>query len=392
MKRTVWGTLMILALPVLLPAQTSTASVAVTVDCSDGQSLNRALSKLGKHVPATVAVKGTCSEYVQVLGFENLMLQGLPGAAIVEPATVPSSTPPSVLFIGASSSVTVSGFNIQAASTTGPSAVGVGHGSSDVRLLNLQVTGGGSGIAVFENSQVLLSHVTGQNAGYTVLGVYDSSDVHIEHCLFQDTTGTSWHAGIDLLAAHITMFDDTLRDFQAGINASSAIIDLVSYNTYTPPGGPTDVLIDSPAGNNYFGVALSDGSSLNLFSAKLIINQPGQQWGGNTGGILVSDGSTLEASNGELVITGSHGQGIVVENNSHATLMGVSVTGSGHGGVVVDNLSTVDVNPMSGLTLVGGSGVDLFCDQSSTITGGANLAGVPTSQCKNVSTAEALLP
>jgi hypothetical protein len=107
---------------------------------------------------------------------------------------------------------------------------------------------------------------------------------------------------------------------------------------------------------------------------------------------MVSDGSTLEASNGELAITGSRGQGIVVENNSHATLTGVSVTGSGHGGLVVDNLSTVDVSQASGITLIGGNGVDLFCDQSSTITGGANIVGVPTSQCRNVTAAETVLP
>ncbi len=393
MKRTIWGISMILALPVLLPAQTSTVSVAVTVNCGDGQSLNRALSRLGKHVPATVTVIGTCSEYVQVLGFQNLTLRGLQGASIIEPSTGAGNSSLGVLFIGASSSVTVSGFNIQSASTTGVAAVAVGHGSTDVRLLNSQVSGGSAGIVVFENSQALLSHVTGQNAGYAALAIYDSSDAHVEHCLFQDTTGTSWHAGINLGAAHITMFDDTIRNFQVGINAGAgAIVDLVAYSTYTSPGGPTDVLIDSPAGNNYNGIELSSGSSLNLQSAKLLINQPGQPWGGTTGGILASDGSTLEALNGELAITGSYGQGLVVENNSHATLAGGSITGSGHGGVVVVNASTLDVNPASGLTLIGGNGVDLFCDQSSMITGGANLAGVPTSQCKNVSAGEAVLP
>jgi Right handed beta helix region len=394
MKRILLGTLMLLLLPGLISAQPSTASVAVKVDCSKGQSLNRALSKLEKHNAATVTVNGTCSEYVQVNGLENLTLRGLPGASIVEPAAGTSDLLTAVLFIGSSRNVTVSGFNIQAAGTTGLSAVGIGHGSSDIRLLNLQVQGGGAGIVVFENSQVLLSHVTGENAGYAAFAIFDSSDAHVEHCLFQDTTGTSWHAGINVGAAHVTMFDNTIRDFQVGITAGAGgIVDLVAYNSYTPPGGPTDVLIDSPSGNNFNGVQLSSGSSLNLGNgARLVINQPGQPWGGTTGGILVSDGSTLTAFNGELAITGSHGQGIVVENNSHATIAGVSVTGSGHGGVVVVNTSTLDVSPQSGLTLIGGNGVDLFCDQSSMITGGANLAGIPSSQCNNVSNEEAALP
>jgi hypothetical protein len=79
-------------------------------------------------------------------------------------------------------------------------------------------------------------------------------------------------------------------------------------------------------------------------------------------------------------------------NNSHATLTGATVTGGGHGGLVLANLSSIDVSGAGLLTLIGGNGVDLVCDSGSTITGSANLAGVPTSQCANVLAAEAALP
>jgi hypothetical protein len=191
-------------------------------------------------------------------------------------------------------------------------------------------------------------------------------------------------------ASHITMFDTTIRDMQVGIDGSaSSIINITAYNTYTPPGGPTDVIIGNPAGGNYEGISLDASASLNLGSATLVINQPGR--GGTTAGILVSNDSTLSA-NSNLVITGSHGQGIVVTNNSHATLTGVTVTGSGHGGLVLSNLSSIDVSGGSELTLIGGNGVDLFCDSRSMITGAANLAGVPTSQCANVLAGEATMP
>ena len=49
----------------------------VVVNCDQGQSLNRTLSRLDKHSPATVLVKGTCTEFVQVKGFEDLALKGL---------------------------------------------------------------------------------------------------------------------------------------------------------------------------------------------------------------------------------------------------------------------------------------------------------------------------
>lgn len=74
----------------------------------------------------------------------------------------------------------------------------------------------------------------------------------------------------------------------------------------------------------------------------------------------------------------------MVTNNSHATLAGSSVTGSLHGGLVVANVSTIDVQPSSSLTLVGGNVPDLFCDSNSFITGTANLAGVPTVNCGNL--------
>ncbi len=82
----------------------------------------------------------------------------------------------------------------------------------------------------------------------------------------------------------------------------------------------------------------------------------------------------------------------MVVNNSHARLAGANVTGGGHGGLVLANLSSIDVGPGSMLTLIGGNGVDLFCDSGSTITGSANFAGVPTSQCVNVLAAQATLP
>jgi len=37
----------------------------IVVNCDAGQSLNWALSKLDKHTPSTVFVKGTCAEYVK---------------------------------------------------------------------------------------------------------------------------------------------------------------------------------------------------------------------------------------------------------------------------------------------------------------------------------------
>jgi hypothetical protein len=97
----------------------------------------------------------------------------------------------------------------------------------------------------------------------------------------------------------------------------------------------------------------------------------------------VSDG------NGNLVISGSLGQGILVSNNSHATLAGSSVTGGGHGGLVVANLSTVSISIGAGnQTLFGGNVTDVFCDSLSLVAGAANFAGVPIVNCGNLLTGD----
>lgn len=365
-------------------AMAETPTQSITVDCNNGQLLNGTLAKLDKQTPSIVSVNGTCSEYVQVIGFENLTLKGLAGATLQQPSSGAGNALNSLLYILSSRSVTVDGFNIQADTVTDP-AVGIGHGSSDIRLRHLKIQGGTSGIFVFEHSQVSIAYLTAQDPGYSALGVYDLSDVHVERSLFEDSTGATWHVGMDVGASHVTVYDTTISNMQVGINGhGGAIVDVQSFDTYYALGGPTDVTIKNSAGTNYNGVTIDTGGSLNVGSAKLVINKPGQSYGGTTGGVLISDGASMNASNGNLVITGSNGQGLMALNNSHATLIGATVTKGSHGGLVAANLSTIDVSAGSTLTLVGGNSVDLFCDPGSTITGSGNLLGVPTAQCTNL--------
>src|SRR5467141_2393493 len=357
----------------------------VVVNCDQGQSLNRTLSRLDKHSPATVLVKGTCTEFVQVNRFEDLALKGLPGATLQQPSKDPGNgLIIHVLLIEASRSITIDGFAIH----SGASAlrdIGIGRNSIDVQLRNLTVDGAsGFGIFVFESSQVSLAHVTARNPGFATVGVVDVSDVHIESSLFENSTGAPWQVGLFVVSGHVTMQNTTIRNMQVGIDISrSGSVDIQSFNSYFPISMPTDVLIESPAGTNFYGVSVGNGSLLNLGAAKLRITNPGQPWGGNTAGVSVSDGGTLSAG-ANLVISGSQGQGVFVSNNSHASLAGSSITGSAHGGLVAANLSTISVATSNPLTLVGGNKTDLFCDSKSVITGSANLGGVPIVSCGNM--------
>ena len=267
MKWTIRGILILLVL-VASVAVAETPTHSITVDCNNGQSLNSALSKLDKQTPTTVSVNGTCTEYVQVFGFENLTLKGLPGASLVQPPRGAGSVLNSLLYIESSRSVTVDGFSLTADTVTVP-AVGIGHGSSDIRLRHLNIQGGTSGVLVFEHSQVSIAYVTAQDPGYSALGVYDLSDVHVERSLFENTTGALWHAGMDVGASHITVYGTTISNMQVGINGhGGAIIDVETFDTYYAFGGASDVIIENSAGTNYNGVEIDTGGSLNVWVGK----------------------------------------------------------------------------------------------------------------------------
>jgi len=388
MKRSVSAvSILFLALTFVAVAQ-QPASTSITVDCSKGQSLNQTLAKLNRQMAYTVSVNGTCTEFVQVIGFHNLLLKGLPGATLVQPSTGGGSLFNANLYIESSQSVQVEGFAVQGNSGT-LSDIGILHGSTDIRLRSLNISGGSGGILIGENSQVSVAYVHVQDSGYASLGIYDSSDVHVEHCLFENTASNGWQQGISLGASHVTMYATTIRNMQQGIGGSAdSIVDIVVYNTYYVATGNTDVVIDSSAGYTFNGVALA-GGSLNVGSAKLVINKSGQSWGGTTGGVLLDEGATMSASSGYLNIVGSVGQGVVAMNNSHATLFGATITHGNHGGLVAINNSSIDLSiNNTPLSTISGNAVDLFCDSDSQITGAVNIAGSPTAQCTNLLSSE----
>ncbi len=357
----------------------ASANPSPTVDCDAGQSLNRTLAKMDKFTPATLTVKGTCTEYVLIEGFNGLTLIGVQGANLQQPATNPQSNS-YVLSIRASRSVTVSGLAVHSLPTIF-SSIGIGGGSNDVRLQNV-TTDGSWGVVVYEASQVWLVNVTVNiTSGYAAVSAFDESDVHIVDGLLQRPANGAFNAGLLVGSGHVTVQGMTIRDMQQSININgSGSVDLVNFD---PAAAGIDVIIDNPSGTNFNGAIVSDGSSLNLGSAKLRITNAGQPWGGDTGAVFITNGSTLGAG-ANLIVSGGQGQGVIVSNNSHAELAGSSITGVAHGGLVVVNLSTAGVDFSNPLTVIGGNGTDLFCDSKSQIAGGLNIANATVVQCNNL--------
>jgi hypothetical protein len=364
----------------LFAANWVTASPApILVNCDAGQSLNSTLTKLDKFAPATVTVKGTCTEYVLVDGFNELTLNGVQGAALRQPDSNPQSNS-YVLSIHDSRGITVSGLAVHSQPSIF-SGIGIGGGSNDVRLQNVS-TDGSWGVVVYEASQVWLVNVTVNiTSGYAAVSAFDKSDVHIVNGLVERPTDSNFYAGIFVSSGHVTMQGTVIRDMQQSINIDAGgSVDLVYFDTSV---ASRDVVITNPAGTNLNGVRVINGSSLNLGSVKLRITNAGQAYGLDTGAVFVSDGSTMNAG-ANLLVTGSQGQGVFVANNSHSALAGSSITGSSHGGLVVVNLSTAAVTASTSLTVIGGNATDLFCDSKSEITGGMNIANATSVQCTNL--------
>ena len=363
------------ALMTLTFSTTIATAFPIVVNCDAGQSLNRTLSMLGKESPTTVWVKGTCTEYVKIIGFDRLTLKGLQGATLSQPSTDPTDgLTIQVVLINASQGVMLDGFAIHSGSSA-IASIGIGRSSSGIQLHNLRLDGAGTfGVMIGEGSQVEMANVYARDPGYAVVGAFDLSDIHVEDCLFEQTRTGPWNAGLAVDSAHVTIQRTTIRNMEVGINiGNGGRVDIQTFNSYYPLSAINDVVIENPERTNFWGVAVGTGSILSIGYPKLRINNPGQPWGANTAGVYVSDGSTLNAG-ANLVVSGSQGQGIFVSNDSHASLAGSSITGSSHAGVAAANLSTISIASSNSLTQVIGNAVDLFCDSKSLISGGTNIS------------------
>src|SRR5258708_25005589 len=117
----------------LFSATQAFADQTRTVNCDEGQSLNSTLATLTKLQSATVTVKGTCTEYVLVDGFNDLTLTGAPGATLQQPSTPPPPSPSFVLSIKASRSVSVTNLAFHSLPSA-LSSIGIGGGGDQIRL------------------------------------------------------------------------------------------------------------------------------------------------------------------------------------------------------------------------------------------------------------------
>jgi hypothetical protein len=263
---------------------------------------------------------------------------GAKGAVVVKPDEPPPAGILEVLTVEASTSVTIDGLDVRV-DVESIAGIGIRKGSVDALLRNLTVEGGHlNSINVYEGSQASVARVTARSPSYASVGVWQGSVALLEDSLLEGSPDSN-NVGVHVDNSRLFMHATTIRNMRRGIVASAGgMIRVQDFPAYCPLGGLTDVVIESPAGTNLYGVVVTAGSVVEA-DVRLRITNPGQTWVGDSGGVLVEDGSTF--SGGNLEILGSRGQGVIVANNSHADLAGATITGTAHNGVLAVNHATV---------------------------------------------------
>ncbi len=378
MRRTIASILLVLAAGV--------AAADVGVNCDRGQSLNQVLSFLPKNLPITLAVTGTCTEYVNISGFEGLTLRSTSGAVLRQPAEVPGLLT-GALTISASRGVTVDGLTIETTASDGSvPGVWVHDGTTHLRLRRMSVAGTGPGIYVSDLSEVSMAGLTVRTRGWAAIGLWHSK-ASIEDSLLQNPTD-AYQNGINVgQNAVLLIHGTTIRHMWEGISAlDGGVVNVQEVADEVPLGGPSDVVIDDPPSIQLWGLGVRNGGRVTLLGgARLRILNPGSSWGGETGGVQL-DGASSLAGGQYLEIRDSLGQGVFVKNNSHASLAGAQIAGAVHNAVAVVNHATVDLGdpyatPATPTTITGSGVNDLYCDGTSLVTGGANAPGVTKIDC-----------
>jgi hypothetical protein len=354
------------------------APTDVQVNCSQGKSINDAISKLtDSDKDYSVTVSGACTENVSISQFpgNSLVLQG-DGSASTSLTGVSSNLPgTSVIQVVSSRLVTIQNLTIHVTGTlpTGQVAgvslvfcsrcnvsnvtittprVGVGISDSQGNLINLTVnvngTQVGDGVSVVNTSDVNLIGIQLHGPGGTPptgTGLFVDSSSHAR----LEQSGPSSTVAIDGFGIGITVRGNSY--LEGGTSCSGSNPQTICG---TVSGFSQGMRLES-------GRAFLTGISV---SATTTTNPPGQS-------ILVATESTLEMI-APVNISVPFGVALAVTHNSHAALFGnlfgFTITGVAPRAVSIGAVSSVQFN---GPVTINGSGVN--CDALSMATGTGNV-------------------
>lgn len=371
-----------------------TSPLAVTVDCSAGQTLTNALSQEPLR-PLNVALRGLCNENITITRNDVTLYGDAPGSGIsgVDPTR-------DVILIDVARRVVIENLTV----TGGKNGIVGARGSSfAVRNSTIQNSIGtltsvsdGTGVKAQQNSQVVIHGNVIEN--HPINGIWlEGSDATITANTIRQIgdTGISMGNGA---SARIGLTDD---EAAAGNIIQSSTVDGISMfdsssallygNTIEQNRGAGISAIRNSSlrmlglntiRSNGVGISLID-SHLRTGRGSFRITPNQEVISQNTStGIFADANSVLDLREGLTIANNAPGFGILLQHGSRARMRGTTVSNNNSGGILLQFGSSVQFlfppNPQNTITGNGGFGLNCVDPESSFIggfTGGGNALG-----------------
>ena len=350
--------------------------VAVTVDCSAGQTITDVLQTVSGS-PLTITVSGTCDENVTITR-NDVTLQGVAAGSGI---TGPDTTLDTIVIQGAQrvilDSLTVSG---------GHNGVnGKGSAAFTVQHSTIQNTGN-NGIIVLTNSRATIDSNTVTGSGADGITVRATSNGTITNTTVQSST----MYGVHILEGSSARIGFTDSGTAAGnliqgngaagiqvIHGSSAWLYGNTVQNNGSLGGYEGIDIERDSAVRLIGLNTIDantGPGINLIASSLFAGKGDTNITPNTndisnnsgGGIYADLNSSGDLRNGVTITNNQYnpawtGYGLYLRQGSQLRLQdtGTTVSGNAQGGIFLLMGSTAQFRP--GSTVSGNTGYDLQC-------------------------------
>lgn len=328
--------------------QAPTGPQSVLVDCAAGQTVQQALADTMSASSVDIAVKGTCTEAVQV-GRDNVSLYGVsPGDGLQAPS--PGAT---VLQLGSVRKINLFQLTLSGGRTglsAGPGAIFNGNdltvtGSSNFGVLvanasagflnNSTINGAGEGIAASGAGAIGFNGGTIKNSGTNAVHASNGGSVQLGGGVL--VTDTGFHGVVAQTGGSVEVQQGTVQNSNG-------------TGVFAFQGGSVHVNQNALVQNNRFG-----GVGANAGSAEVDGHVTGNGGCGvcgyNGGHLTVQDGALIDANNGD---------GIQAGVGSTVAVQRATVTNNANAGIHLQGTASAGFDPNN--TITGNGTWGIFCD------------------------------
>jgi hypothetical protein len=331
----------------------SPAPQLVTVDCSAGQSVNKAIGDANPTEQLTITIKGTCTEAVFVGRDDVTLNANAPGDGIAAPAGANVA-----LSLNAAQRVNLNGLTLSG----GQWALLASNGSQFFGS-KLHVSGASNtGIAIDlgASAQLFDTAVDGNQNG---IQVSDGGAISING----GTVSNSTDFGVSTDGGHLRM-------------GGGVVVSHSGWNgIFSAHGGSAEINDTTVQTSGASGVLAYDGGAIHLFGSGVVVQSNGGP------GVSASGGGAVQIQNGVQLTNNAQGganafntgalevSGAVIKNNtgdgidislaSSATVDTSTITGnSGHGIGILDTSVAQFGFPSGNNQITGNGGWGVFCE------------------------------